>query len=278
MIDKTMSNETKMENMKNAIIKSGFPLEIFTASILKSKKYRIIQHQYYIDENQEKLREIDLLAEKSVQIESSRQMSKFVFQNILIIECKKQEEKSPWLFFEGDYENKDPSSLLFTSTKDFLDKKWVADNILPKSHYFNKIPCIYYISPFKLDRNGNRTKDYIHDTILQLLSGLKTSGEIYEDFQNKVVHKRAYFYYPIIVLDGDLYSSKISNEEAIEIIPRDHVQLLMNFSRDAQPEKWGHKKIVKKEFKILIDIIKKEFLSEFLDNFVLFGENKRKNR
>ncbi len=28
-----MSNDNKIENMKKAIIKSGFPLEIFTASI-----------------------------------------------------------------------------------------------------------------------------------------------------------------------------------------------------------------------------------------------------
>lgn len=269
-----MSYDEKIKNMENAIINSGFPLEIYTASILKSKQYRIVQHQYYMDDNEEKLREIDLLAEKSNQIDSSKQGTKLIFQNILIIECKKQDEKSPWLFFEGDNINTDPSSLLFTSTKDFLNIKWVADNIFPKSHYFKKIPCIYYIPPFKLDKNGKKTKDYIHDTILQLLSALKTTNKIYDDFQNKVVHKRVYFYYPIIVLDGDLFTSKIWDEETIEIVPSDHVQLLMNFTSDAQSKKWGNKKIVKKDSKLIIDIVTKEYLSDFIDNILLHGETK----
>ena len=215
--------DNKIENMKKAIIKSGFPLEISTASILKSKKYRIVQHQYYFDEEEGKIREIDMLAEKTNYFESPKKGTKMEFHNILIVECKKQDEKSPWLFFEGDSVNKDPSTLIYTSTKEFFNKKWVAENVFPKTHYFIKKPCIYYIPPFKLDKNGNTKKDYIHDTILQLLSALRTTVGIYEEFQNRVVHKRMYSYYPIIVLDGDLYSSRIDNEETIEILPRDHI-------------------------------------------------------
>lgn len=192
-----MNSDNKIENMKQAIIKSGFPLEIFTASILKSKNYRITQHQYYIDAKEDKFREIDLLAEKSAKFASSKQNATFVFKNTLIVECKKQEKSSPWLFFEGDNVNKDPSTLLFTSTKDFVDKKWVSDMVFPKTHYYNKIPCMYYIPPFKLNNEGEKTKDYIHDTVFQLFSAVTTTVKIFSKFQSKVVHKRIYFYYPI---------------------------------------------------------------------------------
>ena len=271
-----MSSDDKIKNMKKAIIKSGFPLEIFTASILKSKKYKFVQHQYYRDNEEDKLREIDLLAEKTNQIELSNKRGKIVFQNMLIIECKKQDAKSPWLFFEGDRVNNDPSSLLFTSTKGFVNKKWVADAVFPTSHYFDKIPCIYHIPPFKLNKDGSTNKDYIHDTILQLISALKATVDSYEEFQNKVVHKRVYFYYPIIVLDGDLYTSKISAAETIEIVPKNHVQLLMHLIGDSQIEQWGNKKNVNKDYKLIIDIVKKEFLSDFLDNIALFGESNGK--
>ena len=267
-----MKSDDKIKNMKQAIIKSGFPLEIFTASVLKSKYYNIIQHQYYLDKNENKLREIDLVAEKSAKLDSSKKEKTFVFQNTLIIECKKQEQSSPWLFFEGDDVNQDSSTLKYTSTKNYIDKKWVNDVIFPKTHYYNKIPCVYYIPPFKLNKDGKKSKDYIHETILQLISAVATTVTTYSEFQSRIAHKRLFFYYPLIVLDGDLYSSKISDAETIEIIPRDHVQLLMNVQDETRSEKWGNKKIVTKDSKLIIDIVKKEYLSDFLDNIILHGE------
>lgn len=269
-----MPPNDKIENMKKAIIKSGFPLEIFTASILKSKEYKIVQHQYYNDAIDNKFREIDLIAEMKKEIASHEEDTKFIFQNILIIECKKQEEDSPWLFFEGDIKNKDFSTQLYTSTKKFIDKKWVADNIFPKTHYYNKIPCIYYIAPFKLTKNGdkNKGKDYIYETIFQLYSALNASIKIYTELQNKIVHKRIFFYYPIIVLDGELYSSKIKGIDTIEINPINRIQLLLNFQRETHSIKWGGKRKIRKDEKFMIDVVKKEYFSNFLDSIVLHGE------
>lgn len=75
-----------------------------------------------------------------------------------------------------------------------------------------------------------------------------------------------------------MYSSKISDKETIEIVPRNHIQLLMNFQDEARSERWGNKKIVKKDFKLMIDVVKKEYLSDFLDTIVLHGEHTAKKQ
>ena len=272
-----MSSNGKIENMKIRIRESGFPLEMFTHSVLKSQKYKVISHQYYEDPVTEKYREIDLIAEKIQEINFPKSGTKIFMGNKLIIECKKQDEPSPWLFFEGESVNTNSRTLLHISPKNRLDKKYVAQEVFPKTHYYNKIPCIYYIQPFKLSKNGaektknKNDKDHIYDAVFQLFNATMETQINDRELIDNVEYGRVYFYYPIIVLDGELYSSAISDIDKIDITPQNHVQLHMNFQMgEADIEKWGDKSIVKNTHEFIIDIVKKEYLNEFLETIYNF--------
>ena len=65
------------------IRKTGFVLENQIALILKSAGWTVISNKYYIDDSEESVREIDLIAYKAKRIQH------FDVYTTLIISCKK---------------------------------------------------------------------------------------------------------------------------------------------------------------------------------------------
>jgi hypothetical protein len=85
------------------ITKTGFVLEHSIAHQLKAAKWTVISNRYYVDDAQESVREIDLVA-----YQASRTQH-FDVYTTLLISCKKSAE-NVWALLARDIDLKDPNT------------------------------------------------------------------------------------------------------------------------------------------------------------------------
>ncbi|MBL0252498.1 MAG: hypothetical protein IPQ12_07880 [Polaromonas sp.] len=85
------------------IKKTGFVLEYKLASLLKKAGWHVISNRYYVDDHEESIREIDLLAYKISKIHDVS------IYTTLIISCKKSEANN-WVMLTRDIDLKAPNS------------------------------------------------------------------------------------------------------------------------------------------------------------------------
>jgi len=91
------------KNFETNIHKTGFVLENQIAQELKAANWTVISNKYYVDDAEETVREIDLVAYKTSKVQH------FTVYTTLIISCKKSEANA-WALLARDINLKDPNS------------------------------------------------------------------------------------------------------------------------------------------------------------------------
>lgn len=256
-----MESDIKSEIVKN-IKQSGIPLQIYSAVTLDNKKWNVTRGPIYA-ESASKLNnanEIDILAKKESVIKGVK--------NVLVIECKKQETK-PWVFFKQNNVNVDPITLNISCNGEggggcayeFFEKNF------NRTHYFNKPLYSYYLHPFS-SRDDETRPNPIFKAITQVVMAFAFYMNQDQEFLNMTDSKQISLFYPVIVLDGRLFSANISNEEFNEynLTEEDHISLLINYELEKPYRMWSNNKMwTIKTKRLIIDIVKKEYLETFLD-------------
>ena len=92
-----------LEPFVTGIKKTGYPLEYATVKTLLEAGWSVISNKYYLDKDENKPREVDVLAYRC-----SKQKDYDVF-TVLLISCKKSEH-SAWAFISRDINSKDPNA------------------------------------------------------------------------------------------------------------------------------------------------------------------------
>lgn len=82
---------------------TGFVLENEVAQALKGSGWTVISNKYYVDDTEETVREIDLVAYRVTKVQH------FDVYTVLIVSCKKSESNS-WALLARDLNLKDPNS------------------------------------------------------------------------------------------------------------------------------------------------------------------------
>jgi len=93
----------ELSNFEKQVCKTGFELEYRVARILKEEGWSLISNRCYLDDQEETVREIDLLAYKV------RSVKDFYVCTALIISCKKS-ESNVWALLCREVDAKDPNS------------------------------------------------------------------------------------------------------------------------------------------------------------------------
>jgi len=89
--------------LSEQIEKTGFVLENQVAQLLKAAKWTVISNRYYVDDTEESVREIDLIAYQASRIQH------FDVYTVLIISCKKSDSNA-WALLAREIDLKDPNS------------------------------------------------------------------------------------------------------------------------------------------------------------------------
>ena len=92
----------KLKELESNIFTTGFVSEFEVAKILQKHGWNVINSRYYIDDIHGIVREIDIVAYKTLEIEDIRYLT------ALIISCKKSSENL-WTFLTKDFAKPDPN-------------------------------------------------------------------------------------------------------------------------------------------------------------------------
>lgn len=92
------------QTLLNQIKKTGFDLEYRIAQILQASGWTVISGRYYIDDQQEKVREIDIVAYKRTKVDI------LDVYTTLIISCKKS-DTNLWAFLAKEVNTRDPNAV-----------------------------------------------------------------------------------------------------------------------------------------------------------------------
>ena len=92
----------ELEKYVKQIEKTGFVLEARIAEMLRRHRWTVIHGRYYIDDIQDSVREIDLLAYKVKKING------LLYYTTLIVSCKKSEQNI-WALLTKNRDNDDPN-------------------------------------------------------------------------------------------------------------------------------------------------------------------------
>ncbi len=91
-----------VEQIEKGIEKTGFRLEFDISTVLSSNNWNVINNKYYVDDQQEAVREIDIVAYKASLVKG------IYIYTVLIVSCKKSEENI-WALLSKEPDHKDPN-------------------------------------------------------------------------------------------------------------------------------------------------------------------------
>jgi hypothetical protein len=250
----------KIDYLKSAIAKTGYPLEIHISSLLDKTWDSVLNTDSYYDREEQKLRDVDIITSSSY----TDKEEGMTLQTGMVIECKKT-EKFAWVFFtrpfefsvseiEGQYLDKIQCISKNLEKSDFLNELLFQHE---KLHYANfKNVSVAYSelllstdSETKKSRNShdifeaqNQVKKYIDCQIEQLINNYSKPNSSMPVF----------FFFPCIVFDGDLFEAIVS-EDGLELKDTNHLLLSSTYKSPYA----NFERIV------LIDIVKKEYFNSY---------------
>jgi hypothetical protein len=251
------------DKIKRDILKSGFPLEISTSIALNKDKWHVVNNSRFYNDNKKNYSEIDIIA--------SKKNNKFTnVSNVLIIECKKYEE-GEWVFFRQDNTPINVFNLnIAESGKKISSYNWFNQNMI-KNHFYSKNPlCTYYIVPHSKGKGelNEKKANMIYNAITQVVDALIFYLNRDSEILGKNNINEISILYPVIVFDGNLYSASVENDN-VNLFEEKMVQLKYSLQlKEPMEIPWDlkNRKIIKQK-DIIINVVKKEYLKEFLDNF-----------
>ena len=204
------------------INKTGFHLELRVSDWLAKWKYSAKHSVYYIDNDESKGRELDILAHKT----SWKEERKFLWfaDNVLAVECKKSDK--PWVIFTSPKDGDDDNNIFLYDhivERDIEMPIWTSDTIWETvidpvsaiNPLFNhsRIGRTYFV-PFTNSENSEIIYKSLTTAVKATIAIKENSG---------YGGSRVIFYYPTVVLQGRLFESYLENGESklveTEIVP-----------------------------------------------------------
>lgn len=91
-----------IKQIEKGIERTGFRLEFDMSAILSENNWNVINNKYYVDDQQETIREIDIVAYKASLVKG------ICVYTVLIISCKKSDE-NVWAILSKEPDHKDPN-------------------------------------------------------------------------------------------------------------------------------------------------------------------------
>jgi len=231
------------EKIKNELVKSGFPLEIYCRKELLNSGFGLGSSQYYFnDEN--KLREID--GEAGLQEEIKYKDEKIVLFSRIYIECKKS-NKYHWVFF---HEQPPFSDLNFNTNIMEIESKMNLrlSNEYKNIHYynFNNVAQNYVIPLCKPNSNESRQ---IYDSLFSLIN--YNEHHLKEKIHYNVSLPYIKLNFLCVVYDGVIIMAE-PTENTFKLKEANHV--IVNF----------HQRKEFKSYHYAVDIVQRSYFKEYI--------------
>jgi hypothetical protein len=203
--------ENEVERILKDMEKQGFPLEVKTSEILKTRNWEVTNQAAYLDIEKGKHRTVDIVAEKNVSSEPNR----LAFDVWLVAECKRSTK--PWVFYSSDFDlNNEETRRKFVSSSQFSLNSFACQT---ESH--NSVTVITNEFLFKrrlaspiFGKIGNASFEpftdgkgmSIHKAQMQVCSAILYLDKQLDSMTDVTESPYGIYFVPIIVVDGKLYT------------------------------------------------------------------------
>ncbi|MBU0578052.1 hypothetical protein KJ742_04945 [Patescibacteria group bacterium] len=242
--------KTKQAEILKEIKKSGFPAELQISNIFKEDDWNIQYNNYYIDHDELKGREIDLVCSYTKTTTATEDEYLELGLN-LVVEIKSS--KNPWIFFSNSP----------TTTEVITNPPFIANYInfsKNPQHYFT---CTICKLAERLGRSVYQANSSGKDPIYSALCGvIKATEHMYESHflqeDNADIPKLyglLYYYEPVIIFDGEMFESYLGIDGEIEVQESKYMQVSFNYlSPHYKSRKNGY----------LVHVVRASHLKDFL--------------
>lgn len=239
-----------MEDLINNIIKdinkTGYPTEMKVVNMFQKRKWNCSENQYFIDQDENKGREIDLKAHTNNYYEESGPICCW---SMLSVEIKKSEK--PWVIFTTNRRDTDTGGYGLLNHRNNINSSNLSYKDIMRK-YPGKSTRIGRNEYVALAKDGH---PQIYNAILSAVKSAIEDHRLAED------HKEAYsdssfdivFYTPVVVLSGKLFQAYLNPDNVIEISPSNHIVYNLNYSSPSYNRK-----------SYLVDIVTVEGLENYI--------------
>lgn len=180
----------------------GYPLEFLTASVFQKNGFRVEQGYYVQDIQSNALREIDVLAEKTIDIGPS------FLRVCYVVECKWSGDK-PWVIFSSERHYMAPSAcitqMIGSEAGQAILWSLAGDKLLQSLDVFSTPKC----TGFNGRQAFTKSNDVFYNAMQSVTSAANALASEYDKGNrnpNDTI-KWAVVNFPIIVLDGKLFEA-----------------------------------------------------------------------
>ena len=245
-----MEKDLKTKLLKD-INKSGFIDELEIASILRKKGWNVDQNTNFVDIDSGKPREIDIIASTSI-IEEGLKINLN-----LIIEVKKSNK--PWIIYTSEFKNysfhRFTASGILKKFNEFVDDNFdikIAEN-MPNSK-FDRLGTSYK-EAFKDANSPSKIYEALQSCFKATIFNYRPGDPeilppVFDGSETKVIE----IYYPLVILNGNLYEAFLDKKGEIDIESKSYIPVLFPFHSDNLKAK-----------KFYVDIISKKWFENYLE-------------
>jgi hypothetical protein len=203
-----MEPKNRTTEVLKAIDKTGFPLELRISELLREREYHVANSLYFVDQDENKGREVDLRALKNVKLPGG---TLFV-RHCLVVQCKRS-QKWPWVVFTSPRSGYDRGYKKLDVRGIAQGSPWLEQTIqdvFDKNHPLYTSPRLGRAFT-ELFRKTDETKDADENIFGALVTAVKATVAVrnaaFAARYNSIV-----FYYPVVVFEGDLWESYLERQ------------------------------------------------------------------
>lgn len=208
-----------LKKIEENICKTGFKLEHEIASTLRAEGWSLITNKYYLDDHEESVREIDILAYKW------KNIAGISIYTAIIISCKKSESNN-WALLSRNIENNDPNAnwnpfqgycnnpaISYFFEKDDWAKNYYERMLKTSPGIFEKPTVdIFAFQEISKEKSTCQNDKNIFNAITSLMKS--QAYEINSLKANRIKDRSVFYQFNLIsIIDSELIRVKFENEE-----------------------------------------------------------------
>lgn len=216
------------DKISDWMAEQGYPLEMAVAQAFKRSMEFVVQSDFYLDPDENKYREIDVVAIKSAHVNNQQ------LQIIFPIECK-QSKKYPWVVFKSETF---PLNLQFTLSQRIGTPK--ATQFL-KAHANDKdIEYLDFFSvpgrtAYGITQALSKGKDVPYTAIMSAIKYSVAHENKITSIQKGIKPNLHALLFPIVVIEGRLFESFLDYNGNMKVTEIDHANLYWRNPVAGQP-------------------------------------------
>jgi hypothetical protein len=241
--------EDDLEKLKSHILKTGFPTEIEVGNLFLEQGWDVEYSSFYIDKDENKGREIDLITDFTLSHEEN--VEEYLEVNFnFVIEVKKEKTK-PWVVFMTEANHIEKAI--------GLPKTIVSRNIL-RNHLNRSFHKGNQTVHDKIGRNAiegfnsSSKRDKIFSSLCNTTKAVSHATQSSFIKKDESTDKLIAYFEPVIVVDGELISACFDDKQELSMKEENYLQMKFNYLSPNYPEKHGR----------IIHVVKLGYLSEFI--------------